>query len=73
MAIKLEVEDYCQQCFDFTADVKVDPRIERVGKDEKAAVADTIIRCKYARRCASLTRYLERQLKQKELGLCETE
>lgn len=71
MAIKLEVEDYCHQCSDFCSETSTAQRI--AGADDKHVVADTIVRCKYRKRCASLMRYLERQLKEREVPSCETE
>ena len=70
MAIKVEVEDYCQECMDFSADVSGPQRV-RFGNE--IALSDTIIRCEYRKRCAALMRYFEGYLKCKELDSCETE
>lgn len=70
MAIKLEVEDYCQECMDFEADVTGPQRVRFCSE---TALSDTIVRCEYRKRCAALKRYLEGYIKAKELGLCETE
>ena len=70
MAIKLEVEDYCQECLDFSADV-VGPQRVRFGKE--TALSDTIVRCEYRKRCAALMRYFEGYKKIKEMEACVTE
>lgn len=63
--IRLEVEDYCQDCMDFSADVTNPQRVRR--GDGELYLGDTIIQCAYRKRCANLKRYLERQLKGEEL------
>ena len=60
--IKLEVEDYCHQCVDFVPDVKSPDRL-MAGDKEIVFQTDTLIRCEYRRRCASIKRYLEQQAK----------
>lgn len=59
--IRLEVEEYCHECLDFNADVI---RPERV-RDEGGSLiyTDTIVQCKYHKRCASIKRFLEQQAK----------
>lgn len=53
MAIKLEVQPYCSECCDFEADVTKPERVTAtVGR------TDTIIKCKYAKRCEAIKRYL---------------
>lgn len=63
--IRLEVEDYCHECLDFTPDV-IKPERE-VSEDIKGkhhvAYTDTIIQCKHKRRCAGIKRFLEQQAK----------
>lgn len=63
--IRLDVETYCQECLDFTADV-IKPERE-VSEDIKGkrhvAYTDTIVQCKHRRRCSSIKRYLEQQVK----------
>lgn len=61
MAIKLEVEGYCQECMDFKADV-TGPERAIYGNKELVFVSDTIVRCEYRNRCRNIKRYLERQL-----------
>lgn len=64
--IKLDVEEYCQQCLDFSPDVTKPERLEFVGYDStKTVYSDTIIQCKYRKRCSGITRYLEHQIKER--------
>lgn len=58
--IRIEVEDYCQDCLSFEADVTKPERMYS-GADECFVVGDTIVRCEYRKRCASITRYLEKR------------
>lgn len=60
MAIRLEVENYCHACLDFTPDV-IKPT--RLYLDNVADQTDTIVQCEYKRRCAGIKRYLEQQAK----------
>lgn len=71
MAIKLEVEDYCQECMDFSADVAAPVKAHIPGQDD-LILTDTIVRCEYRNRCRAIKRYLERQ-KTKGCYSCETE
>lgn len=59
--IQLVVEDYCQQCLDFTPDVTKPERINR--SNESFGYSDTIVKCKYHKRCEAIRRYLEQQAK----------
>lgn len=59
--IKVNVEEYCQQCLDFNPDVI--PPIRSTGEDGEHIQTDTIIQCKYRKRCAGITRFLEKQIK----------
>lgn len=59
--IKLEVEDYCQDCMDFSADVTGPQRI-RTTCNREIVFSDTIVRCEYRKRCAGIKRFLEQQL-----------
>lgn len=67
--IKLEVQPYCCDCLDFEPSVKEPQliRVNLVGEEAEATHTDTIIRCKNARRCKSLVRYLEKQMKGEEV------
>ena len=61
--IRLDIQPYCERCFDF------DPDVIRPGKALVGGMTveqtDTIVRCKHARRCESIKRYLENQMKEK--------
>lgn len=59
--IELRVEDYCHDCLDFSADVKQPERLY-AGDEVCATIGTTIVRCEYAKRCASIKRYLERRM-----------
>lgn len=60
--ITLEVEDYCQECLDFTPDLIKPERVRRPG-DKEPTYTDTIVQCKYHKRCAGIKRYLDQQAK----------
>lgn len=62
--IRIEVEEYCQACRDFTADVIKPDRVYAGG--EEVSIGDTIVRCEYRKRCAGIRRYLEHHLKEVE-------
>lgn len=59
--IKIEVEDYCQNCLDFEADVAKPERLYS-GCEPVTIFGDTVVRCEYRKRCASIKRYLEKQI-----------
>lgn len=66
MAIRLEVEPYCETCLDFEADVTKPARTTVWSIAPSSAITsqtDTIVKCKYANRCSNLIRYLNRQNK----------
>lgn len=66
MAIRLEVQEYCSECWDFTPDVIKPERTVLYGDDNVAGCSiqtDTIVRCKYAKRCENIKKYLSRQTK----------
>ena len=58
--IKLDVRPYCECCPDFTAEVEGPNRVY-VG-DEYIHESDTIVHCKYRRRCEAMVRYLQKQM-----------
>lgn len=60
--IRVDVEGYCQQCLDFTPDV-IEPKREFSIEVGEVVLTDTIIKCKYRKRCAGIKRYLEQQMK----------
>lgn len=59
--IKLDVEDYCQECQGFEPDADTSDFYNPLNQNE--CVRDTIIRCRYRKRCANMVRYLERKLR----------
>lgn len=63
MAIKLEVREYCSACLDFEPDVTKPERPLCCDIYDIAVLevqTDTIVRCRYARRCENIKRFLER-------------
>ena len=64
--ILLEVEDYCQQCLDFTPDVVKPDRHHT--EDGELVLGDTIVRCEYRKRCAGIRRFLEKQMREEVSG-----
>ena len=64
MSIKLEVEEYCQQCLDFTP-VLIKP--QRVMLDDgDPFTTDAIVHCQYGKRCSGIVRYLRSATAEKE-------
>ena len=61
--IKLEVEEYCQDCLDFNPDVIKPERIRTEGGN--TYYTDTVVQCKYHKRCSGITRYLEQKVKER--------
>ncbi len=61
--IRVEVEEYCQNCLDFNPDVTKPQRVIAPMTEEPLHLGNTVIRCSYRNRCASIKRYLERQSK----------
>ena len=64
--IRLNVEEYCHQCLDFTPDVI--PPVRMLAENEEHVRTDTIIQCEYRKRCAGIKRYLEQQTKEEISG-----
>lgn len=66
--IRLDISEYCNDCCDFNPDVTKPERLLIRADDTDAinAQSDTIVRCKYAKRCESIKRYLERQAQQEK-------
>lgn len=60
--IRVEVEEYCHSCLDFSPSV-TPPHRERCDGGDGQRMTDTIIECKNRRRCANIKRYLEQQTK----------
>ena len=59
--IRIEVEEYCHNCLDFSPDITKPERMVTALFCE--TWTDTIVRCEYRKRCASIKRYLEQQAK----------
>ena len=59
--IRLDVEDYCQDCPEFEAEVLKDRKF--YGFTEGT---DTIIRCEHYIRCQRMEKYLSERLKYRE-------
>ena len=64
--IRLDVEEYCQQCLDFHPDVI--PAARGMTAEGEVVVTDTIIQCKYRKRCAGIERYLRQRAKDEAQG-----
>ncbi len=69
--IKLELDEYCQNCPDFVSDVEKDHKGEFIngncfsrGDLKLKRTCNTVIRCKYRKRCEELVdTYLRYELK----------
>lgn len=55
--IRLEVQYYCGDCHDFEPDVTKPEKYRDTHLN--LCQTDTIIQCKYAKRCEAIKRYLE--------------
>ena len=64
MAIVLEVKPYCTNCLDFEADVTKPARYECI--EGEFTLGDTYVRCRYAKRCENIRKYLFRQSKEEK-------
>ena len=59
--ITLEIENYCQECLDFTPDVEKEKIvIDDFFDVERAIHSETTIRCKNRNRCKAIMRYLKK-------------
>ena len=56
--IKLDIQEYCGQCMDFSPDVA--RPIKMHTTDNEIIQTDTVIRCEYRGRCEAIRRYLEK-------------
>ena len=65
MAIKLEVQPYCENCLVFDADVERPTKLYDGGTT--LYQTDTVIRCSYRKCCAMLIRYLAEESKKGEI------
>lgn len=59
--IRVNVEDYCQSCMEFSAEVT--PPVRSFSENMAVKQTDTIIQCTHRSRCETIKRYLDRQLK----------
>ena len=64
--IRIDVEEYCHQCRDFSPDVIKPQRVENL--EGESAYTDTIVQCEHRKRCAAIKRYLESQMKEEVSG-----
>lgn len=62
--IRVDVEEYCQQCLDFSPEVIKPIRVS--ASDGKVTFTDTVIQCKYRKRCCGMMRYLKTQVNDKD-------
>ena len=63
--IRVDVQPYCDSCCDFEPDITKPTKSSFATAFNEITVvqSDTIIRCKYAKRCESIKRYLDSQSK----------
>lgn len=59
--IKLEVEDYCQNCPKFEAEVENPANIYNAFGDDDY-IGDTIIRCEHRKQCQKVFEYAKKHL-----------
>lgn len=65
--IQLNVEEYCHQCLDYVPDVI--PAERKFAEDSDDIIqTDTIVQCKFRRRCEAIKNYLIRQAKEEAVG-----
>lgn len=64
--IRFDIQDYCSLCFDFEPEVTKPVKEIFYNTDGKQPQTDTIVRCKYAKRCENIKRYLSHQIKPDE-------
>lgn len=62
--IRLDIQEYCSACCDFEPDVtKPEKTSISDGLNDTIVVqTDTIIRCRYAKRCENIRRYLKQKM-----------
>lgn len=58
MAIVLDVQPYCASCIDFEADVSKPDKM--TSSDGTVILGNTVVRCKYAKRCENIRKYFMR-------------
>ena len=66
--IRVDVHEYCAECSDFEAAVTKPEKLEVLGMNGEFEIlkSDTVIRCRYSRRCETIKRYLEKQLMKRD-------
>ena len=69
MAIKLEIQPYCENCMIFDADVERPTKL--YGNDLPVYQTATVVRCSRRNTCAGLMRYLEKELQKGETNATE--
>ena len=62
--IYLEIEPYCHECQDFSADVVKSEK--KLSDDGEVSRTNAAVRCEYRNRCRAIRRYLEQKVKVKE-------
>lgn len=71
MAIKLEVQSYCEDCLVFDADVEMPTKL--YGDDMPLWQTDTVIRCSHRNTCNRLIRYFTEESEKEKLKRNELE
>ena len=64
--IRIDVEDYCHSCCDFSPDVI--PPARSFSDNMAVKQTDTIVQCEHRKRCANIKRYLDQQMKGEPQG-----
>lgn len=57
--IRVDVQDYCQACCEFEADVENSTLLYALN--EVVDQTDTIIRCEHRRRCETIKHHIEQE------------
>ena len=61
--IRLDIQPYCSDCYDFDPDViKPSKMYDETGV--VIATSDTVVRCSHAKRCEAIKRYLDQKFKE---------
>lgn len=64
--IRIDVEDYCHECLDFSPSMT---RASRIFSDNmEVTMTDTIVQCEHRKRCANIQRFLENRMKVEAVG-----
>lgn len=64
--IRLDIQEYCDACCDFEPDVTKPEKHSFATELNKVTIVqtDTIVRCKYAKRCECIKRYLKQHMEE---------